>query len=97
MKIGFFITARLKSTRLKHKILLDLNGQPIIQRIIERCKATKDIEGIVLCTSINPEDSILYEYALKNNIEFYPGAEEDVLYRLLNAAEHFGYDAFLTP
>jgi len=38
MKIGFFITARLKSSRLKNKILLDLNGKTVLDRIIERCK-----------------------------------------------------------
>ena len=95
MKIGFFITARLKSTRLKKKIILPLNGKPIIQRIIERCKVTKDVNGVVLCTSTNPQDSVLYEYALKNNIQFYPGSEDDVLDRLLTTAEYYGYDAFL--
>ena len=96
MKIGFFITARLKSSRLKHKILLDLNGKPIIQRIIDRCKVTPGIDGVVLCTSTNPQDSVLYKYALKNNIQFWAGSEDDVLDRLLSAAEYYGYDAFLS-
>lgn len=96
MKIGFFITARLKSSRLKHKILLDLNGKPIIQRVIERCKSTMGIDNVVICTSTNPQDSILYDYALKNKIQFWAGSEDDVLYRLLSAAEYYGYDAFLS-
>ena len=96
MKIGFLITARLKSTRLRKKILLPLNRKPIIQRIIERCKATKGVNGVVLCTSTNPQDSVLYDFALKNNIQFYPGSEDDVLDRLLSAAEYYGYDAFLS-
>ena len=96
MKIGFFITARLKSSRLKQKILLDLNGKPIIQRIIERCKATLGIDGVVLCTSTNPQDSILYDFAIKNEIQFYSGSEDDVLDRLSSAAEYYGYDAFLS-
>jgi spore coat polysaccharide biosynthesis protein SpsF len=96
MKIGFFITARLKSSRLKHKILLDLNGKSVIDRVIERCKIVKDIDGVVLCTSTNPQDSILYENAMKNGIQFYPGDEDDVLKRLENAALYYGYDAFLS-
>lgn len=96
MKIGFFITARLKSTRLKQKILLDLNGKPIIERVIERCIGTAGIDGVVLCTSTNPQDSLLYQYACKNNIQFYSGSESDVLDRLLNAAEYYYYDAFLS-
>ena len=96
MKIGFFITARLKSSRLQHKILLDLNGKSVLDRVIERCQQVKGVDGIVLCTSTNPQDSILYENALKNDIQFYPGSEDDVLDRLLAAAEYYAYDAFLS-
>lgn len=96
MKIGFFITARLKSSRLKQKILLDLQGKAILDHVIERCKKVYGIDGIVLCTSTNPQDSILYDFALKHKIQFYPGSEEDVLQRLSDAAEYYGYDGFLS-
>lgn len=96
MKIGFFITARLKSTRLKRKILLDLNGKSVLDRVIERAKQVKGIDGVVLCTSTNPQDSELYKNALSNQIEFYAGSEEDVLKRLLDAAKYYSYDAFLS-
>ena len=96
MKIGFFITARLKSTRLKRKILLDLNGKSVIDRVIERAKNINNIDGVVLCTSTNAQDSILYKNALSNQIEFYAGSEDDVLKRLLDAAKYFEYDAFVS-
>lgn len=96
MKIGFFITARLKSSRLKRKILLDLNGKSVLDRVIERCKVVQGIDGVVLCTSTNPEDSVLYENALINRIQFYPGSEDDVLDRLLSAAEYYGYGGFMS-
>jgi spore coat polysaccharide biosynthesis protein SpsF len=96
MKIGFFITARLKSSRLRHKILLDLNGKSIIERVIQRCKATAGVDGVVLCTSTNPQDSALYEFAQKEKIQFYAGSEDDVLQRLLDAAKYYHYDAFLS-
>ena len=96
MKVGFFITARLKSSRLKQKILLDLNGKPVLDRIIERCKAVKGIDGVVLCTSTNPQDSALNNNALKNQIQFYLGDEDDVLQRLETAALYYGYGAFLS-
>lgn len=96
MKVGFFITARLKSTRLKQKILLDLNGKSIIDRVIERAKNINNVDGVVLCTSTNSQDSVLYKNALSNQIEFYAGSENDVLKRLLDAAKYFGYDAFVS-
>lgn len=96
MKIGFFITARLKSSRLKQKILLDLNGRSILDRVIDRCKSVSGIDGVVLCTSVNPQDAILHKVAQRNNIQFYAGSEDDVLERLVTAAGYYGYDAFLS-
>lgn len=95
MKIGFFITARLKSSRLKRKILLDLNGETALDRVIQRAKLVKGITDIVLCTSTNPQDSELYDYALKHRVKFFAGSEEDVLSRLHNTATYFGFDAFV--
>jgi 3-deoxy-manno-octulosonate cytidylyltransferase (CMP-KDO synthetase) len=41
MKAIIVIPARLKSTRLPHKVLLDLGGKPVIQRVYDAClKAT---------------------------------------------------------
>jgi len=96
MKIGFFITARLKSSRLKQKILLDLNGNSVLDLVIKRCKKVEGLDGIVLCTSTNPQDSILYDHAQRHQIKFYPGSEDDVLERLLSAAKYYGYDAFVS-
>jgi len=96
MKIGYFITARLKSSRLKRKILLPLQNQTILDHVINRCKATNHIDDVVLCTSTNPQDAELYDYALKHKIKFYAGSEDDVLLRLLNAAKYYGFDAFVS-
>lgn len=95
MKIGFLITARLKSKRLPFKILKDLNGKKVIERIIDRAKEVQDISEIILCTSINPQDKPLIDIAKKNNIYYYNGSEEDVLQRLLEAAKLFNLDYFV--
>lgn len=92
MKIGFLITARLKSSRLPQKLLLDLNGKMIIERVIDRCKKVADISEIILCTSTNPQDKPLVDIALKNNIYYYLGSEADVLKRLSDAATFFNLD-----
>lgn len=86
MKIGFLITARLKSTRLKLKILKSLNGYSIIERVIQRSKQVKGCAEIVLCTSQLVQDIKLNKIAKDNNISFFNGSAEDVLNRLLNAA-----------
>lgn len=96
MKLGYFITARLKSSRLKRKILLPLNGNTVLDHVINRCKETNTIDEVVLCTSTNPQDAELFDYALKHQIKFYAGSEDDVLKRLLDAAKYYGFDAFVS-
>jgi spore coat polysaccharide biosynthesis protein SpsF len=95
MKIGFLITARLKSSRLKLKILKPLNGFSVIERIIQRAKKVKECSDIVLCTSKLSQDLPLMRTAKKNNIYYYNGSAEDVLQRLLDAAELFEMDYFV--
>ena len=92
MKIGFLITARLKSSRLPLKLLLDLNGKTVFERVIERCKTVSNIDEIILCTSTNPQDKPLVDAAKKNDIYYYLGNEADVLQRLSDAATFFDLD-----
>lgn len=96
MKIGILITARLKSTRLPMKLLLDLNGRSVIERIIDRCKKVHYINEIVLCTSTNRQDKVLIDIAQKNGIYYFNGSEEDVVSRLLAAAKLFDLDYFIS-
>ncbi len=95
MNIGFLITARLKSSRLPLKILKDLNGKPVVERIIDRAKAVHSISKIVLCTSPNPQDKPLIDIAKQNNIAYFLGDENDVLQRLYDAATCYNVDYFL--
>lgn len=96
MKIGFLITARLKSKRLPLKIIKDLNGRTVIERIISRTKEVNNISEIILCTSTNPQDKQLVDIAEKNDISYFCGDEDDVLKRLLCTAKSFNLDFFLS-
>ena len=96
MNIGFLITARLKSTRLKRKILLPLNGYTVIERIIQRAKQVVEGEKVVLCTSTVHQDLPLVETAVRNKIYYFNGHSDDVMQRLLDAAEFFGFDFFIS-
>jgi spore coat polysaccharide biosynthesis protein SpsF len=86
MKTAITITARMKSTRLPLKILRLLNNKPLIEHLILRLKESKLADMIILCTSTNPQDEILIDYAKKLDIKWFRGNEIDVLNRLNNAA-----------
>ncbi len=44
------IPARYESTRLPGKVLLDLAGKPMIQRVYERCREAKLLDDVVVAT-----------------------------------------------
>ncbi len=95
MKIGFLITARLKSTRLPKKLLLKINGREIIRHMIDRLKVSKSLNNIIICTSDNPQDKSLVKIAKEEGIDYFLGDEEDVILRLYNAAKEFKLDYVL--
>ncbi|UCS93244.1 hypothetical protein KZP23_21760 [Echinicola marina] len=96
MRIGLFITARMKSTRLPFKLLKDLNGFSIIEHVIKRSQKIKGIDEIVLCTSNNPQDKPLTDVAIENGIHYFLGSEQDVLERLFQSSRYFGLDYILS-
>jgi spore coat polysaccharide biosynthesis protein SpsF len=96
MKIGLLITARLKSSRLPMKLLMDLNGRSVVERVIDRAKQIAGVDTIVLCTSTNAQDKPLVDVAMANDVYYYLGDPDDVLKRLLDAAKFFGLDYILS-
>tara|TARA_A100001011_G_scaffold36999_1_gene35141 strand:- start:9195 stop:10028 length:834 start_codon:yes stop_codon:yes gene_type:complete len=44
------VPARLNSSRLPNKVLADIGGKPMLQRVLEQCKKALDSSEIVLCT-----------------------------------------------
>jgi len=96
MKVGVLITARLKSSRLPLKLLLDLKGRTLLERVIDRCKIISGVDEVVLCTSVNQQDRSLVDVAVSNDIYYYLGSEEDVLQRLQDASRFFGLDYIIS-
>ena len=92
MKTGFLITARLKSSRLPKKLLLEVNGQPYIVWMLRRLKLAKELSEIVICTSTNPQDDELAEIAEREGVKVFRGSEEDVIQRLYDAAMEYDLD-----
>lgn len=53
------IQARLGSTRLPRKVLADLAGAPLIQRVVDRARAARNVDEVVVVTSEDPSDDDL--------------------------------------
>ena len=50
MKKVIIIPARLDSSRLPKKVLLDLKGKTVIQRVYEQCLKVKNVDGVYVAT-----------------------------------------------
>ncbi len=58
---SILITVRTSSTRLPRKAILDINGKPTIQYLIENIKKSRLADKIILCTSEEPDDDKIAE------------------------------------
>ena len=50
MKVVAVIPARWSSTRLKGKVLADINGKPMIQHVWERVKKAHDVDEVIVAS-----------------------------------------------
>lgn len=86
------IQARMGSTRLPGKILKDLQGKPMLWHVVERCRASKKLDNVVIATTSNPEDDAVEKFCKEYSIPYFRGSVEDVLERYYEAAKMFGAD-----
>lgn len=96
MKTAILITARLKSTRLKEKALKPILDRPMLSHMIERLRLANRPEQIIICTSTVAQDDRLCELAEGEGIECFRGDPDDVLRRMLDAANHFQVDTIVS-
>jgi spore coat polysaccharide biosynthesis protein SpsF len=88
-KITAIIQARVKSTRLPNKVLLKLSGKTVLERVIERVKASKMVCNVIVATTVNREDLAIVEKCARLGISVFCGSENDVLDRYYQAARLF--------
>ncbi len=90
MKIIATIEARMTSSRLPGKVLLPAGNKPMLEHLVNRLKMVPSIGRIVLATTVNKADEVLVEFGKKNGIEVFRGSEDDVMERVIRAAESVG-------
>lgn len=86
------IQARVGSTRLPRKVLLDLEGKTVLEHVIERVRASKLPNDIIVATTINKDDLEIVKLCTNQDISVYCGSENDVLDRYFQASRLFEAD-----
>jgi spore coat polysaccharide biosynthesis protein SpsF (cytidylyltransferase family) len=84
MKVIAILQARTSSTRLPGKVLLKLNGKPMISWQIQRIKNSKRIDHLVVATSTDRTDDELVSVLQEYEVDVYRGSLKDVHSRFLN-------------
>jgi spore coat polysaccharide biosynthesis protein SpsF len=80
------VQARMTSTRLPGKVLMDLEGRPLLERELERLGRCAHADEVMLAVTTNPDDDPLVALARRLGLRWYRGSEHDVLARYAGAA-----------
>ena len=90
MTIGCIIQARMGSTRLPGKVLMDVTkGKPVLYYVINQLKHCKSIEKIIVATTTLQEDDKIAQFCIDNKISYFRGDSKNVLERHYICAEKF--------
>jgi spore coat polysaccharide biosynthesis protein SpsF len=93
MKIIAIIQARMSSTRLPGKVLMELVGKPVLEHVVERLQTCRRVDGVMVATSIDASDDLIERWCAQAKVPCYRGSLLDVLDRYVQAARAFGADA----
>jgi spore coat polysaccharide biosynthesis protein SpsF len=95
MRVAAIITARVGSTRLHKKVLRDLGGIPLIVHVLNRSASFPEVStggGVILAIPEGEKENELARVGESLGVKVVRGDEDDVLSRILLAAETVGAD-----
>lgn len=93
--VATIVACRMKSSRLKKKAILPIQGVPSVERCLQNCLMIPHAEQVVLATSTVDEDAVLKDYTLGGKVKFWRGDPDDVIKRYLGACEEYGVDIII--
>ena len=91
-KVVLIIQARMCSTRLPGKVLMNIEGKPALQYMIERLQHFAKSNALVVAVSNNPKDREIIDLCNSLKVDTFIGDEDDVLSRFYNTAKYYEAD-----
>ena len=86
------VQARMGSTRLPGKVLMQSCEKPLLSHLYERLSRSKLISKIIIATSLESIDDQIASYCIDKKYLFFRGSEKNVLLRFTQAAKKFNAD-----
>jgi spore coat polysaccharide biosynthesis protein SpsF (cytidylyltransferase family) len=87
LKISLITQARMGSTRFPGKVLKKINEIELLELHVNRLKKSEKISEIIVATTKNEEDKIIYEKSINLGVKSFKGSELDVLDRYYQVAK----------
>ena len=94
-EIVAIIQARMGSSRLPGKVLKEIAGKPMLDWVVSRTGAVKEIDRVVVATTTETSDDPIEDWCLSNGCACYRGSQNDVLDRYYQAAKKFQADVIV--
>jgi spore coat polysaccharide biosynthesis protein SpsF len=85
-RVVLIIQARMGSSRLPGKSMMDLAGAPLVGRILERVKRCTKLDDIVLAIPDTEQDRVLLRLGESYGVNVFAGSENDLVERYFQAA-----------
>ena len=95
MKVAAVLQARMSSTRFPGKMLHHVLGRPILGYVLDRVGHSREIDQVIVATSVEDSDSPIAEYCRDIGVECFRGSLDDVASRMRNACDVYDVDAFV--
>lgn len=92
MNVVAIIQARMGSTRLLGKVIMDLAGEPMLMRVVNRVRRASKLDEVVVATTTNADDDHIVHLCEAHDCTYFRGSEEDLLDRYYQAALAFKAD-----
>lgn len=92
MKRVVIVQARMTSTRLPGKVVMEVAGRPMLSQVLRRLKRCRLADDIVIATTMNDEDQPVVDLADAEHVRWFRGDEHDVLSRYAGAARESNAD-----
>jgi spore coat polysaccharide biosynthesis protein SpsF (cytidylyltransferase family) len=81
------IQARIGSTRLPGKVLMDFEGKTVLEHVISRVQRSRMVSEVVVATTFSISDLSIVKLCSEKGVRVFCGSEDDVLDRFYQAAK----------
>lgn len=92
MPDGIIIQARMGSSRLPGKSLIEINGQTLIERCFQQCQKSTFKDRIVFAIPDTPLDDRLEEFLKKRKLPYFRGSHDNLIQRYFDAGKQFNFE-----